>query len=121
MGGKVAIARLRAAGYDVVHHDSHFAQDAPDVEWLPWVGDRGWIVICRDKGIRRRANERAAFRAAGAKVFTFGSGNLSGAEAADILVHVADKMLALADSIASPFCFVIHRDGRLERIELLPN
>ena len=46
---------LRAAGLYVEVHDDHFAQDAPDSEWLAAVGRNNWIVITRDERIRYRA------------------------------------------------------------------
>ena len=43
---------LRAADLKVEVHDDHFAQDAPDPEWLAAVGKNNWIVITRDERIR---------------------------------------------------------------------
>lgn len=42
---------LRAQGETVEAHDSHFAQDASDVEWLGVVGRKGWVVLSKDDRI----------------------------------------------------------------------
>lgn len=35
-------------------HLSHFAHDAPDEDWLPEVGKRGWVVVTRDNLLRNQ-------------------------------------------------------------------
>jgi hypothetical protein len=58
---------LRQGGLQVeVHHD-HFEPDAADVDWLPKVAARGWIVLSNDQQIMRRPLEREAVRASGSK------------------------------------------------------
>ena len=53
---------LRAAGIPFVAHRQLFAPDTPDTEWIAEVGRRGWVVVTRDKNIRRRPNELRAVR-----------------------------------------------------------
>ena len=43
--GKKLATVLRAQGHTVELHDSHFAKD---VDWLPTVGQRGWVVLTKD-------------------------------------------------------------------------
>lgn len=51
---------LRAAGLRVETHDDHFSGHDPptDVEWLQFVGPRGWIVLTHDKSMRHTSRER---------------------------------------------------------------
>ena len=42
-----------------------FGTGAQDVEWLPEVGARRWVLITKDKQIRRREIELRALRQAG--------------------------------------------------------
>ena len=51
---------LRDAGARVELHDDHFSQDAQDQVWLTEAGERGWIVLTKDKHIRYRAVETNA-------------------------------------------------------------
>ena len=60
---------LRAADLKVEVHDDHFAQDAPDPEWLAAVGKNNWIVITRDERIRYRVAEKQAMRRAKVRAF----------------------------------------------------
>lgn len=42
--------------------------DAPDVEWIPQVAARQWLIITRDNGIQSRGAETEAVLAHGAQV-----------------------------------------------------
>ena len=63
IGRFVVAEALRAAGAKVEVHFDHFDQAAPDVEWIPEVGRRDWVLITKDEHIRR--NPRGAARACG--------------------------------------------------------
>ena len=58
--GRQIVIDLRAAGFVVEEHSAHFADDAPDSEWLGEAGRRGWVVLTKDKAVRRNALELAA-------------------------------------------------------------
>src|SRR5689334_20243472 len=69
VGKALAIARR-----DTVHVGHPLiAEDLPlgilDTEWLPRVGARGWIVLLRDRRIRTKPVELAAFRRHSVRVF----------------------------------------------------
>jgi uncharacterized protein with PIN domain len=53
--GRRLAQELRAAGWKVEIHDDHFEQDAEDTLWLADVGRLGWVVLTKDKAIRRNA------------------------------------------------------------------
>jgi hypothetical protein len=53
LGKSVGIA-LQQAGLRVEFHADHFADDADDATWISVVGQRGWIVLTKDKAIRTR-------------------------------------------------------------------
>ena len=47
--GKKYIAQvLIDSGIAVEIHDDHFSQNVEDVDWLPEVGKRGWVVLTKD-------------------------------------------------------------------------
>ncbi|HEY2323667.1 MAG TPA: hypothetical protein VGJ82_12475, partial [Thermoanaerobaculia bacterium] len=78
MGRQIAVA-LSEAGVKTITHDSVFQeQDTPDDVWLARAGSEGWIVLTKDKLIRRRPLERQALIASGVRAFVFTGGNLSG-------------------------------------------
>lgn len=48
---------LRDAGLTVERHAGHFAQNAPDQEWLAKVGAKGWVALTHNSRIRYTPNE----------------------------------------------------------------
>ena len=79
---------LEAAGIPFVAHHDRFAPACPDEEWLEKAGRERWLVITRDKGIRRKPNEIAAFRDHGVIVFVLASGNASAEDTARLISRI---------------------------------
>ena len=85
LGRQVGLA-LRKSGLHVEFHADHFADDADDQTWISEVGRLGWIVLIKDKAIRKRPVERQAVEAAKVRMFTLSSGNMTGKQMADVFV-----------------------------------
>jgi PIN like domain len=51
LGNKLIVETLRGAGLTVEIHDDHFGKNAPDVDWIPEIGNRGWIILTKDARI----------------------------------------------------------------------
>jgi predicted nuclease of predicted toxin-antitoxin system len=109
--GKRVVRDLRAAGARVEAHDDHFAQNEPDESWIPDVAARGWVILTKDKNIRRRAGEREAVVTASARIITLTSGNMSGETMSGILVANIAAMEQLAASQPAPFVAVLGPGG----------
>jgi hypothetical protein len=109
--GKHVAEVLRAAGLTVHFHTDCFAEDAEDNDWIGQVGERGWIVLTKDKSIRRVASEREAVIRANVGMFTLASGNMTGEEMAAIF---RDNRLDMARFIlrnSPPFIASVTRTG----------
>lgn len=104
---------VRAAGTRYEALLDHFAADAPDVEWLPRVGENRWFVVTKDEAIGRRFNEVEALRAAQVGAFVLASTDLTGPEMAEIVVKVLPKMRAFVAQNQRPFIAKFYKDGRL--------
>jgi predicted nuclease of predicted toxin-antitoxin system len=91
LGRKIAVD-LRAAGFRVEEHSDHFVHDAPDADWLAEVGRRGWIVLTKDKAIRRNALEMAAILSGNVACFSLGHGNLKAAQMAQAFIAARSRM-----------------------------
>jgi len=91
LGRKIAV-ELRGAGFRVEGHASHFADDAPDAEWLGEAGRRGWVVLTKDKAVRRNALELAAIVAGNVAWFSLGHGNLKAAQMAQSFIAARYRM-----------------------------
>jgi predicted nuclease of predicted toxin-antitoxin system len=105
--GKRVGKRLREAGAAVELHDDHFAQTTEDSVWIPDVTARGWVILTKDKSIRRPRGEREDVLLAAAKVFTLTSGNMSGDEMADLFVERLADIERIAGSQTPPFVYAI--------------
>jgi predicted nuclease of predicted toxin-antitoxin system len=118
LGRKVVADVLREAGFPVVAHDEKFAPDTPDEEWLDVVGKQGWIVISRDRQIRRRPNELDALRRAKVRAVFVTGGNLSGHALAELVRSSGAKIQNHALSASAPVIFSLTKDGSLKKIKL---
>jgi hypothetical protein len=105
------VQALRDAGARVEAHDDHFAQNEPDESWIPNVAGRGWVILTKDKNIRRRAGEREALVAGQAKIITLTSGNMRGEEMATLFVRHIPEMEQLASTRAGPFVAILGPGG----------
>lgn len=92
LGGTLVVAALRKAGEQAHAHDDHFAQDTPDDVWLPVVAKRGWVVLTKDKNIRRNELERIAIVQSHASVFMLGRGDLTAETMARIFIEALPSM-----------------------------
>ena len=108
---------LRAAGIRFVAHREVFAPDAPDTQWIAEVGRRGWVVVTRDKNIRRRPNELRAVRDAGVLMFALTSGNLSAAETATAIIKAWPSITREAVQTSLPALFSISRSGQVRLLK----
>ncbi|KAM3093296.1 hypothetical protein ACKFKG_20020 [Phormidesmis sp. 146-35] len=114
LGSKRIAEALQNAGITIEIHSDHFAADAQDVDWLPEVGKRGWVVLTKDENIGKRTLERIAVASAGIKMFTLTAQNLSGADMIAIFQKVAVSMQEFVHKNPAPFIAKIYRDGRLD-------
>lgn len=92
LGRRVLVTRLRAAGLTVEAHDDHFAANTTDAEWLAAVGQRKWVVLSKDKAIRRNALERQALLEASVACFMLGRGELSAEQMASAFITALPRM-----------------------------
>jgi hypothetical protein len=107
---------LRAAGARVEVHIDHFAQNAPDLEWIPEVGRNSWVLITKDENIRRNPLERAAYQAAGLRGFIVTGGDMGGAELAELLVLRLSGMVRRVANRAGPLLFTVSRGGTFTKL-----
>lgn len=67
--------------------DAGYAQDVEDIVWIPEVAAEGWIILTKDRNIRRDTLELQVTLNANAKLFTLGKGHYSAAQIAEIFLH----------------------------------
>lgn len=97
--------------------NQHFPQNTPDDVWLKEVGKRHWVVLTRDKHIRRRPNELQAFRDNGVIAFVLTAGDASAADTAALVCGIYPKLIRKAQATKPPAMFSITLKGTIAKIK----
>ena len=116
LGRRIVPEALRAAGATVEVHDDHFPQNTHDEVWLKEVGEKGWVVIRKDKDIRARTAERAALLSAGVRAFILRTGGLSGPQNGQILARAYPRIIKFCLGNRPPFVAGISPGGRIQML-----
>jgi len=112
--GRIEVAAaLRAAGARVETHDAHFPITCDDDEWLPKVGALGWIVLTKDKYIRRRPRERRALEDAKVVAFVLTANRLNGKEMANAFVVALPRIRKVWANYTRPVLATVARSGAI--------
>lgn len=111
IGRYVVADALRVAGARVEVHIDHFAPAAPDVDWIPEVGARGWVLITKDEHIRRNPLERAAYESAGLVGFVVTARDMTGETLGVLLTRALPGMVRRAAGRKGPALYAISRSG----------
>jgi hypothetical protein len=109
---------LTELGAPFIALNQHFPQNTPDEVWLKEAGKRHWVVLTRDKNIRRRPNELQAFRDSGVIAFVLTAGDASAADTAVLVKRVYPKLIRKAQSSKPPAMFSITLGGAISQIKL---
>lgn len=89
-----------------------------DDVWLRVVGERGWIALMRDKGVRRRRLERDALKAYNVAAFVFTGGEATGEQTARAICPLLYKFANMYVSEPKPFLYTFGQSGTLSRAHL---
>jgi hypothetical protein len=114
LGNKLIVETLRGAGLAVEIHDDHFGKNAPDIDWIPEIGTRGWVILTKDARIGKNRIERLAVADAGARMFTLASQSLSGADMADIFLQAVPEMKKFIYENPAPFIAKVYQGGKVK-------
>lgn len=75
------------------------------------MGQRGWVVLTKDRRIRYRPPALAAIQAAGVRLFVLGAGDLQGSEMAAAFVRALPRMERFARRHPAPFVARVTKSG----------
>ena len=109
---------LTKIGVPFIPHHEKFEPACPDEEWLEAAGTQGWIVLTRDKNIRRKPNELRAFREHGVIGFVLTAGDASAADTAELVTAIYPKLLRKVRRVKPPAMFSITLAGAINLIKL---
>lgn len=114
LGRKAVPMALRHQGHNVVLLSELFSADDDDTVWLAslYENRKRWIVLTKDKKIRKRSLERLAFISAGVRVFALVSGDLTGENQALAFI-LALKKIARFARLPGPFIALVTASGHV--------
>jgi predicted nuclease of predicted toxin-antitoxin system len=108
---------LMAVRPDVMWLEPHFPQDTKDTEWLRVAGANGWLVVSRDKNIRRRPGERQSIIENNVGCFYLTQKQHSTRwEYLKLLCQTLDEMERLFRDTPRPFIFGVDRSGQFRPV-----
>lgn len=105
---------LRQLGLTVYKVTDKFQRGVSDPEWLPEAGRNGWIVLTKDKAIRKRPNEMTALVNSRVRAFVLAAGELTGPDQAALFARAVPKMIEFVSQLAPPFVVRISKNGSCE-------
>ena len=109
--GKRGAIALRERGYRVEWLLDHFEMDARDVEWLPIVSQRGWVILSADKAMKARPVEFEALLRSGARMFVLARGDYTGQAVINIISTHLDKIIAHVEANPGPYIVSLSTKG----------
>ena len=113
LGKHVIADRLRAEGMAVEVHDDHLPPDAPDEDWLAYVGRRGWIALTNDKNIRYRTAELTAIRKHGVRIIVIRAKNATAVDMAEMVVKGRRRIADFAEKPSGSLVAAMYANGML--------
>jgi hypothetical protein len=116
LGRTVVVEALRAAGENVIAHDDQFAQSTPDATWLVAVGKRGWVVLAKDKAVRKNELERRAMVSAQVACFSLGRGDLDGKAMAAAFLAALSRIKNVLRRYNVPIAASVNKSGAVRVI-----
>jgi hypothetical protein len=85
LGTKIVPGALRVQGARVEVLTRHFKPATPDVDWIPRVAAKGWVIVTKDRNIMRNRLEREAVLRARAAYVCVAAKGLRGEEIAQLV------------------------------------
>jgi len=111
--GRGIAFRLQSEGHDAKPFDEFAGQR--DIDFLPIIGQRQWVLLTKDKNIRRNQLEVAAILNAGVRAFVITATNMNHQQIAD-LVSKAILKIARISRQRGPFIYNITSTGIVSQI-----
>ena len=113
LGKHPILEMLKKTGVTVEIHDDHFPQNTQDQDWIPQIGELGWIILTKDARIARNTLERQAVALAGIRMFILASSKLTGEETAIAFRDGLTRMLKFIEKHPAPFIAKVYKDGKV--------
>jgi hypothetical protein len=111
------VVALRALNHHVAHAYEHGMKGALDPAVFEFVAAKGWVLVTRDKKIRRKPHERFAYLAAGIGIFIYtGSAERTLDEQMVHILRTMPEIEKLANRTGPPYIYGISDQGKIEKL-----
>lgn len=104
---------LQDAGLAVERHRDHFAPNAPDEQWLAFVGRKNWVALTHNSRIRYTPNEKQAVISHGVRLLVV-IGQAPYPELAKSFVATRPRIEAFLEKHDAPFIAKVYRASPAE-------
>jgi hypothetical protein len=118
LGTQKVPAAIRAAGHVAKTLADVFSSGMRDEDWLRALEGHEWIILTKDKNIRRHPLEAHALVAAGLRVFVITASDLTGDEMGEVIVTAIPKIRRFCASHPAPFMAGITRMSEVTLLRL---
>jgi hypothetical protein len=95
--------------------EAGYAHDTEDAVWIPEVAAKHWVILTKDRAIRRDSIELGAALVSRAFYFTLGGGNYAAKEMGSIILHHLATIEALVRHRQAPVIAQLNRHELLLR------
>lgn len=100
---------LKENGVRVHVHGDHFADNAPDEEWIPEVADRGWVILAADRDVLHVPIELAAVMLSSARFLNLVGGHARTLDLARNFINTRTRIEVLLAATPAPFIAMVYR------------
>lgn len=108
---------MTAVGARIEIHTDHFPEEAPDAQWLPEVGRRGWVILTKDRHLLTNQLEIIALLRSGAAAFVLRAADMTGDEMAAAFVAALPTIETFLAKFPRPFLATVTRSGNVSILE----
>ena len=111
--GRAIALRLQTDGYDAKPFDEFGG--SCDAEFLPVIGQRNWILLTKDKNLRRNQLEVEAILNAGIRAFVVTATTLNHQQITELLLNAMPKICRVSRQ-RGPFVYNITATGTMSQL-----
>jgi hypothetical protein len=111
--GRGIALRLQAEGHNAKAFDEFAGK--PDVEFLPIIGKRQWVLITKDKNVRRNQLEVEAILNSDVRAFVVTAANLNHEQIAQLVLKAMPKITRISRQLG-PFVYNVTASGIVSQI-----
>lgn len=111
--GRGIALRLQLEGHDASPFDEFAGRS--DVEFLPVIGERQWVLVTKDKNVRRNQLEVHAILNAGVRAFVITASGLDHQQISDLVLRAMPKIVRVCRQ-RGPFVYNVTATGAISQI-----